>query len=158
MKKVVILLVMSIIIFSLGCGGNDKQNVQKENTATEAVHKNQQVSKEGEEEEVAGKLVLNNGNKWQANPETTKGIQKMQALVDNYLNAGDADNKKLSENLETEFTTILQNCTMSGEAHAQLHNFLLPLKGKIDKLKENQGIIAVKEIQSYLKNFTNYFQ
>lgn len=82
----------------------------------------------------------------------------MQALVNKHLNAGDVNNKKLSENLEKEFTTTLQNCTMSGEAHAQLHNFLLPLKGKIDTLKKNQEIIAVKEIQSYLKNFINYFQ
>lgn len=40
MKKVVILSVMSIIIFSLGYGGNDKQNVQQENTVTKTVQKN----------------------------------------------------------------------------------------------------------------------
>ena len=50
------------------------------------------------------------------------------------------DSKKLSESLEQEFTIILQKCTMTGVAHEQLHNFLLPFRKKryFEKLKRNE--------------------
>lgn len=110
------------------------------------------------EEETVGKLILNNGNKWQANAETTEGITKMLTAVNEYLKKGDTDSKKLGEGLEKNFTTILQKCTMSGAAHEQLHNFLLPLKAKIEKLKETDNVESVKEIQAYLNDYGNYFE
>ena len=82
----------------------------------------------------------------------------MLTLVNGYLSKGDSDSKALGGNLEKEFTTILQKCTMNGEAHTQLHNYLLPLKGKIDKLKDNPDFKSLKDIQSYLNDFKNYFQ
>lgn len=157
MKKLLIIPVLTIIILSLGCKRNDKQTVQQDNSAIDTLHQEYQEDQAGGEE-VTGKLVLDNGNKWQSNPETTEGIHKMQALVDAYLSKGSNDNKMLSENLDKEFNTVIQKCTMTGKAHDQLHLFLLPLKDKFNKLKENQDVSAVKEIQSYLNDYENYFQ
>ena len=150
--------VLTIILLSFGCSGNNIQNVQQGNSPLDTVHQKQPESIASEEQEVAGKLVLNNGKKWQANTESTEGIQKILTLINGYLSKGDTDSKALSENLEKEFTTILQKCTMNGEGHTQLHNYLLPLKYKIDKLKDNPGFKSLKDIQSYLNDYKNYFQ
>jgi hypothetical protein len=132
--------------------------VTKQDTAANLKTEKHESEDNEEEAERAGKLVLNNGNKWKANAETTEGIKKMMSLVNEYLKKGDTDSKKLGESLEKEFTTVLQKCTMTGEAHEQLHNFLLPLKAKIDKLKETNNVEFVNEIQTYLNNYNNYFE
>lgn len=103
-------------------------------------------------------VTLNNGVKWAANPETTKGIQNMSELIDTYVSSNSGDHAKLSDDLSKEFDSILQQCTMSGEAHDQLHNYLMPLKEKIDKLAEDGSNAKIKDIQSYLDDYSTYFQ
>ena len=65
----------------------------------------------------------------------------------------------LHEPLQLEFKTIFEKCTMKGESHDQLHNFLLPLKDELAKFKE--VIINaenLKEMKEYLLTFKNYFE
>ncbi|MDP1727426.1 MAG: hypothetical protein Q8M15_11635 [Bacteroidota bacterium] len=157
MKKLMIPL-LSLIILSAGCGGNVKQNTEQNNSAMDTLQQKHQEENAGEKAEAAGNIILNNGAKWQANAETTAGINKMLALVTGYLNNENSDIKALGQNLEKEFTDILQKCTMTGEAHNQLHNFLLPLKDKIEQLKEHQKTETVSEIQTYLNTYNTYFQ
>ena len=105
-----------------------------------------------------GAVQLNKGQKWMANPETTEGIAKMQTLVEMYLTRDSADIKTLRSGLETEFSTIFAKCTMEGEAHEQLHNYLLPLKDKLKALDEQAGTHEVEAIKAYLFTFSNYFE
>jgi hypothetical protein len=158
MKKIIIIASLSILIVSAGCGGNETQNAQPGNAAIDSLQQKHESENNGEKTATAGKLILNNGAKWRANTATIEGIQKMQSMVNDYLKNGNTDNKTLSGRLEKEFTSILLKCTMTGVAHEQLHNFLLPLKEKIRKLKEMKNVEAVKDIQSYLNNFYNYFE
>ena len=158
MKKILIVPMLSILVLSAGCGRNDKQNQQSVSAPMDTLQQKHEGQNNEEETETAGELVLNNGAKWQANIETTEGIQKMLSIVNEYLNKGDTDNKKLSGSLENEFTIIFQKCTMKGMAHEQLHNFLLPFKKSIEKLKESKQVEDVKEIQSYLNNYQNFFE
>ena len=102
-------------------------------------------------EKEAAHVQLNNGKKWQANPETTQGIRNMQSL----LNRATDNTEKLSAQLENEFSQIFKNCTMTGEAHDQLHNYLLPLKEQL----ENSNVDTQRsEIQAYLNTYYNYFE
>jgi len=57
-----------------------------------------------------------------------------------------------------EFTGIFQKCTMKGESHNQLHNFLLPLKEMLEKLEEHSEKQDLEEIKSYLHTYKNYFE
>ena len=105
-------------------------------------------------------VLLNHGQKWSANPETKEGIKIMKDLVsvkDKELSIGDCDNLKSS--LETEFNNILSRCTMKGEAHEQLHNFLIPMQGMIQALGTGDSCSAkVQHLGTYLNGFENYFQ
>lgn len=83
----------------------------------------------------------------------------MQKLVDDHLAGTDkGDVAGLTGNLEKEFSGILEKCTMKGEAHEQLHNYLLPLKSKIEELKAHPETAKIKAVQSYLLEYENYFQ
>lgn len=112
--------------------------------------------------EVNTDVELNNGKKWQANPETVSGIANLQTLIANFNSSDSSDSlSKLSTSLETEFKLIFKNCTMTGAAHDQLHNYLLPMLGMMKKLKtpplENQQR-ELKKMEMYLLRFENYFE
>jgi hypothetical protein len=78
-------------------------------------------------------VSLNEGQLWEANAETTQGIKNMQQLITDYSTES-GNSEELISNLKAEFSMIFKKCTMTGEAHEQLHNYLIPLKTKIDGL------------------------
>tara|TARA_R110000850_G_scaffold24110_3_gene70956 strand:+ start:1038 stop:1463 length:426 start_codon:yes stop_codon:yes gene_type:complete len=98
-------------------------------------------------------VALNNGERWEANPETNEGIQKMINLVADF-DQQNGDYATLQTSLQTDFRDIFRKCTMTGEAHEQLHNYLLPLKEKLEKVSPEN----IKEILSYLHTYKNYFE
>ena len=71
-------------------------------------------------------VTLDNGQRWKANPETTSGIANMVGILGAYEPAS-GDPAALKAALEEEFGLIFERCTMEGEAHEQLHNYLLPI-------------------------------
>ena len=103
-------------------------------------------------------VQLDNGKKWQANKETTQGIQNMIKITGSAI-AAKTNPGQVREPLQKEFKTIFEKCTMKGEAHDQLHNYLLPVKEHIEKLKTadvSSGALA--SLQQYLNTYENYFE
>ncbi len=100
---------------------------------------------------------------WQANDATTKAINAMKIVLNDF---GVQDNNdayvSLQNKLVDQFNSILTNCTMEGEAHNHLHEYLVPMKQKIDAissdntLEENQKIIA--SYKDYLKKYNTVFK
>ena len=120
--------------------------------------KDEQMDNKDEHEETAGKVQLDNGKKWKANAETITGISNMSSLVQGGI-TGKTDATKLHDSLQVELKAIFDKCTMTGESHNQLHNYLLPLKGQLDKLKAGSSDInTLEEMQEYLVTFKNYFE
>jgi hypothetical protein len=67
----------------------------------------------------------------------------------------------LKNELETEFTTIFQKCTMKGEAHNQLHNYLKPMVPIFEGLESNNLDICkanFKAMKKHLAGYANYFK
>ena len=149
MKKII--LVAGLISgFLLAC----KDNNTRENADT--------VMMMHHEEEGAMPVTLNNGEKWEANAETTEQIQKMIALTDSFpaLPAA-ADYSALKTKLEAEFQLIFQKCTMTGEAHTQLHNYLVPMKGMIEELGSDNlaaASVAFDHLKEHLGEYGKYFR
>ncbi len=105
----------------------------------------------------ASAVVLDNGNKWAANPETTTGINNMINMVEAFASSDDSQAyKKLESTLSDEFTMIFKNCTMQGEAHNQLHNYLLPIKDLFDGLKSKE-LKTQQDSFEKLKNHLNLY-
>ena len=104
----------------------------------------------------ASAVKLDNGKTWAANLETTDGIKAMQAILNDFDPATD-DGAVLKEELEAEFNEIFAKCTMTGEAHDQLHNFLIPFHGMLDKLGSTTTDAQRGELAKYLDTYGNYF-
>lgn len=141
------LYILAIFTALTACNNSTKTSEKQDETIEN--HSEHEHSSEDK-----NKLKLNGNEKWQANPETTEGINNMIALIDNF-NANDQQNfAELESNLHTEFKLIFERCTMTGEAHDQLHNYLIPLKSQLENSSEQN----VSEIRSYLNTYFDYFQ
>lgn len=154
-KSILVIVCLTQVLFACRSGSENKE----QNTATE--NRDTITHHEENESETAAAVSLNNGEKWQANPETSEGINNMKALVNAVTDQATIENyHSLSSNMDTEFNQILQKCTMTGESHNQLHNYLIPMKGMIDHL--NSADIetcrkALDELKMHLSEYENYF-
>ncbi|WP_456378852.1 hypothetical protein [Lutibacter sp.] len=152
MKKVSQLILAIIVLITItSC--NEKINKNKEKIKVEE-------TKETHDSNTT--LRLNNGNLWIANPETTTGINNMLALLNSF---SDKENVEayatLKQNLEEEFGTIISECTMKGEPHNQLHNFLTPFSSLFKKLESSELVVCKESfdaLKKHLLTYSNYFE
>ena len=151
MKKAnFLILALLATILVVSCNQNKKQEVAAP------------VQTEEETHESEGVLKLNNGDLWMANAETTEGIEKMTQLITNFRESENMEAyPKLKTKLETEFGTIISKCTMTGEAHDQLHNYLLPMKPLFkdlaaDDLETRKA--GLEKLTKHLSEYSAYFK
>lgn len=94
--------------------------------------------------------------KWEANDATLQGIRNMKLFVKQSQERPGTTG--LKELLEMEYKEIFKECTMKGEAHNALHDYLFPLKERIDGLSDPPTEDELKEIGKYLEAFEEYFE
>ncbi len=138
-------LIFSFVLLSFLISGCDKK-VQDKTTDNQVSYENS--------------LTLNNGAKWEANKETTIGMDNMLKLI-TQINIDEVDTKALAEKLDAEFKYIVKKCTMTGESHDQLHYYILPLKDKIDRLKNANNTkkeVMLEDIIAHVKMYKIYFK
>lgn len=145
-----------IVAFLMACQ-NKPANKVETNTKSEEINGHHEDDHNG----VSKTVQLNNGQKWPANVETTEGIRNMSALLNGFNDTPEMnDCQTLKAKLSTEFDMLIQQCTMTGEAHDQLHNYLIPLREKFELLDSPDGEgcrKAMNDIRSYLDAYGNYF-
>jgi hypothetical protein len=153
MKKSNILIVTILATILIVSCNNDK-NKNKE------IAKPVQTEEEAHESE--GVLELNNGNLWMANIETTEGIQNMTKSISNFKDTENIEAyPELKTKLEAEFGAIISKCTMTGEAHDQLHNYLLPMKPLFKDLAAEDLATrksGLEKLTKYLSEYSAYFK
>lgn len=150
------LLPFTIVLLFACNNGKQKKDDHADHEKSEI--KNEQNEVDHQHETGKNTVQLDNGNKWKANSETVTGISNMLSLVENGI-SGKAALPTLHDSLQFEFKTIFDKCTMKGESHNQLHNFLVPLKEHLSKFKEGDiNIENLKEMKEYLSTFKNYFE
>ncbi len=141
------LTIISVIIFMTAC----------ENSASK-----QKISEVVVHEAQADAITLVNGEKWQVNFATNKGIQNMNELLLSINNDSKlSDYRELGARLQKEFQHIFQRCDMTGEPHNQLHNYLHPMAAWFKELKEsdlNQCQTTTKALKEHLEEYDSYFR
>ncbi len=154
MKKV---LLAATYVLLAACSQNtgDAHNHNDHEHHNHEGHDHEGHDHEGHDHEAhTSKVMLNDGKKWKANVETTEGIANMLTLIHEYDASAEPESyEDLQEKLQAEFRDIFKKCTMTGEAHDQLHNYLLPLKEKLEKVTEEN----LYDIESYLHTYSEYF-
>jgi hypothetical protein len=137
------ILFLSVITLFISCNSNKKEAIDIRTIKIEGVS-------------------LDNTNLWEANIETTEGIKKMQNIMLTFSENEDVTAyASLKEELEAEFTNIFQKCTMKGEAHNQLHNYLKPMIDIFEGL-ESSDLKRCKSnfntMENHLAGYANYFE
>lgn len=97
-----------------------------------------------------------NGGRWPANPETTEGIHGMQALAEGYPGNG-LSSRLLRDSLDARMSMIFERCTMKGEAHGALHQYLLPLQDLIGRIQEEKSGAQLDSLRQHLRQYGELF-
>ena len=99
---------------------------------------------------------------WEANPETTSGINNMKVLIASFdIDTGTEEFSELKKGLEYEFKMIFENCTMKGEAHEHLHDYLFPMKDLFNGLVSsnlNSCKESFKKLDNHLSEYDKIFK
>lgn len=158
MKRTILILsslLLNSFLFSCQQANSTKTNEAPGNRSTP------RQEEELVERESTKFLSLNNGEKWQANAETTQGVNNLKALISAFEDSENiASYQSLAKDLKTEFQLIFKRCTMKGEAHNQLHHFLIPIKDSLDILAANDisaAKDAVVDLKKHLLLYDQYF-
>ena len=102
-------------------------------------------------------ISLENNEPWIANIETTEGVANMLTLVKEFS----GHYTLLHANLEKEFQTLFLKCSMNGEAHNQLHNYLIPMIKIFEDIALNEEPIsakAVEKLEQHLRGYSLFFE
>jgi len=102
-------------------------------------------------------ISLENEKPWLANIETSDGIANMLTSVHEFS----GDYTTLHADLEQEFQTLFLKCSMTGEAHNQLHNYLIPMVAIFDDISKDDkevSALAVEKLELHLRAYSLFFE
>ena len=89
-------------------------------------------------------------------------IRNMENDINSFKNTSNSDYKELAKKLQSNLDLLTSNCTMKGQAHDELHKWLLPyidLVNVFSKTTNKQELVVqFKKIQSSFLTFNQYFQ
>lgn len=159
MKKVIFTVAMLSAVL-IGCKDN-KQNEGEKVSQTEV----QEITTDNTvalNNSWLEEIQLDQGTKWEANIETTQGVNEMAAIIEKSSPKTVEDYHRLAEQLNEQKNFIVKECTMEGPSHDNLHVFLHPLIEKIDALakvsSKNEAEEILESVQKNIDEYYNYFK
>jgi hypothetical protein len=156
MKKTAILGLV-LLISLLGC----KETQKEKTTNPEQTALENREDAQGDQNNWMSQMNLDNGTKWNANIETTEGIEAMSARIAKDESISIKHYKKLAADLNELKNNVIEECTMEGKSHDNLQVFLVPLEDKIEALSEvnsvHEGALLTNDIREHLEVYNNYF-
>jgi len=154
--KSILALVLGITLFACNNSSNEKaSNFKAETTTNEETHSHNKIEP----------IVLNDGEKWVVVPEMMLFIRDMENGVIEFSakeNPSSDEYQELAVLIDQNIRDLTSNCTMEGQAHDELHKWLVPfieLSVQFDAATdlEEQKDIYEKFNQSY-KTFNRFFK
>ena len=151
MKQILRILFLGLITgFTMSCSSESAEAKDQESTA-------------GNEEHTFDKVDEPSDQKiWPANFETTAGFTKMGVIMDNFTDVDNVESYLLLEkDLKVEYSLIFKNCTMTGEAHDNLHHYLMPFSKMFKGLTSNDLELSKSsftEMKAHLDDYKNHFK
>ncbi len=159
MKKIVLVTVLFSIVLT-SCNDTKKKVVEptaKEQEKEKTAHEENTINNDWIHD-----IALDNNAKWNANIETTQGVNAMLKLIEERTPETIEDYHFLATKLSDVKNTVVKECTMKGPSHDNLHIFLHPLIEKIDYLLEitstEEGAEITASIKENLAAYEHYFQ
>lgn len=107
-------------------------------------------------------LRLNDGEKWSIDAEMINYIREGEAIFVKFIKSGSRDFKGLANKLSEANSNLILSCSMTGEAHNQLHLWLNPhldLSRKLQDADEvNTALLIIRQIEHSFEVFNTYFK
>lgn len=145
----IVLLCLSIL--TVGCKNNSDGKIETEVSSVAQAHAH------GDEE-----IQLNQGQKWKVDAEMLSIIRAMENDVASFKGSELAEYNSLSEKLKKNIDLLTSNCTMKGQAHDELHKWLLPYIDLVNAFSEAKSGADSEKLFQDVKNsfvtFNQYFQ
>lgn len=152
--KTKIISFVAVSLFLLSCE-NTSGEKSKEQTGTVA-------STEHHHDGEAENIQLNNGEKWNVDAPMLLHIRNMESDVSAFGQGEQKDYGALSAKLQTNIDLLTSNCTMKGQAHDELHKWLLPYIDLVNELSEakdeTESAKHFQTIKDSFVTFNQYFQ
>ncbi|MBW7913450.1 MAG: hypothetical protein H3C54_07080 [Taibaiella sp.] len=150
MKSMYILLLPAL--FFISCA----DNTDEQPAAATAVEEQHEHSHEQEG------IELNNGQKWKVDENMMVYLVQMEKDITGFSGTTMAEYKQLASGLEQNIELLTSNCTMEGQAHDELHKWLLPFM----ELSEQFSASATEpdaekyygQIKTSMEDFHRYFE
>lgn len=102
-------------------------------------------------------IQLNDGKKWIVAPDMMAHIESMQ----NGMQVSDEIGlDSLAKQLKSDLGLLTSNCTMTGQAHDELHKWLLPFIELVDQFDANEGVNkknSYEELEVSFEKFDEFF-
>ncbi len=163
MKNVLFIITLTAITFS--CNETQKNGqIVNEKIETDRQIKDSTLPEKdnSSDKKWINEISLNNGSKWEANSETTEGVNNMLQAINKVNPNTIQEFQELGAKLNDEKNYIVKKCTMKGASHDNLHVFLYPLIKKIDSLievtSETEGSKITTDIETHLEAYQRFFQ
>lgn len=153
MKK--IFLISTIAIALIAC----KNETHHENHDEHEHHDETATHEEDHHNHESEAIMLNDGEKWKVVENMSGYIRNMEKAVNEFK----GDNyPALAKTIDENIRALTENCTMEGQAHDELHKWLLPfieLSEEFDVAteKENQEKIY-QEFKKMFVEYNTYFE
>ncbi len=139
------ILFMSILLVS--CNNNsDKPN---ESSTQEEHHHDE------------GPIVLNDVEKWKVDDNMMVHIQNMEKDINSFDTTSN-NYAGLAKSIDSNLDLLTSNCTMKGQAHDELHKWLLPFLDLSEKFSdsdsEQEYANNFEKIKTSFSTFNTYFK
>jgi ABC-type Zn2+ transport system substrate-binding protein/surface adhesin len=165
MKKKIQLLGMSIIYLSLSltsCQTQEKKENKEENKKENTEEKEVNEEEEHHHHDETETIQLNNGAKWKVEEKMLMYIRSVETSLNNFKTPSAENFKTLSSVIAENLTALTSNCTMEGQAHDELHKWLVPFLELSEKFENETDLENMKTIFEEMKNsfvtFNTYFE
>lgn len=151
--KIQLLSLVALSILLYNCSG------VSENTTNET--DNDINQNEHHQHDEVQTIYLNNGEKWEVNDDMMPAILHMEESINTFSGSEEKDFKALAGILKEDIDLLTSNCTMTGQAHDELHKWLLPFIDMVNTLSEANNLNAEEifnDIQNSFNTFNQYFR
>lgn len=153
MKKIFLISTIAIALIACKNENHHENHDEHEHHDETATHEEDHHNHESEA------IMLNDGEKWKVVENMSAYIRNMEKAVNEFK----GDNyPALAKTIDENIRALTENCTMEGQAHDELHKWLLPfieLSEEFDVAteKENQEKIY-QEFKKMFVEYNTYFE
>ena len=146
MLKIKIAFLATDVLLLFSCNTKSKEEKTTEIKTEEHQHSESET------------IQLNNGEKWKVDDNMMLHIRNMEKDVVHFDQEKSTNYSLLANKLKTNIDILTSNCTMKGQAHDELHKWLVPYIELVDSFSKEKSANQFTEIQNSFKTFNQYFQ